>query len=343
MKSVAVITGWGGCLPPREISNEFLSRSLDTSPDWITSRTGISFRRRAEADISTSDLAVGAGLAALESSGVLRADLVLLATTTPDRRCPATAPEVAWRLGLGEIPALDVSAVCSGFVYGLALASSLIRSGSCRRILLVGAETYSRIIDPGDRDTAVIFGDGAGAVVIRDGDPDEAGALLATDLGSDGSGGELICIPDGGSRRPWDPTDPGQKQYFKMQGKKVYSLAIRHLVESSQRVMARSCWAADDVEAFVGHQANQRILDAVAERIGIVSSNCFGNIAHVGNTAAASIPLALADIASRRQVAAGSRTLLSAFGGGLTWGSATLTWPSALAVHRLPARAGSRP
>ncbi|MFF3314015.1 beta-ketoacyl-ACP synthase III [Streptomyces sp. NPDC003035] len=337
MDTCAVVAGWGGCLPPGSVSNDDLATRLDTSHEWIHRRTGISARHWADARTSTSDLAVGAGLAALESSGSHAADLVLLATTTPDRRCPATAPDVAWRLGLGNVPALDIGAVCSGFVYGLALAGALIRSQPPQRVLLIAAETYSRIVNPDDRNTAVIFGDGAGAVLLRGGSPDEPGALHGVHLGSDGSGGDLITVEAGGARMPVsDHGVSAEEKYFRMNGKKVFGLAVRHMVDSSREVLLRSRWDASSVEAFVGHQANQRILDAVAERMGIDPGKCFGNIGRVGNTAAASIPLALADVSARGVVRPGARTLLAAFGGGLTWGAATLSWPTATAVHREP-------
>jgi 3-oxoacyl-[acyl-carrier-protein] synthase-3 len=337
LEKCAVVAGWGGCLPPGSVSNDDLATRLDTSHEWIHRRTGISARHWADARTSTSDLAVGAGLAALESAGSKAADLVLLATTTPDRRCPATAPEVAWRLGLGTVPALDIGAVCSGFVYGLALAGALIRAQPQQRVLLIAAETYSRIVDPDDRNTAVIFGDGAGAVLLRGGSPDEPGALHGVDLGSDGSGGDLIAVEAGGARLPVSGGDvPAGAKYFRMNGRKVFGLAIRHMVDSSRKVLLRSQWDPSSVEAFVGHQANQRILDAVAERMGIDPGRCFGNIGSVGNTAAASIPLALADASVRGVVRPGARTLLAAFGGGLTWGAAALSWPAATAVHREP-------
>ncbi|MFF7881209.1 beta-ketoacyl-ACP synthase III [Streptomyces sp. NPDC020794] len=324
--SAAVVCGIGTCLPERVVSNDDLAARLDTSDAWIRSRTGIARRRIVEPGTSTGDLAVAAGRAALDSAGH-GADFVLLATTTPDRPCPATAPEVAHRLGLGEVPAMDVSAVCSGFVYAVTVARSLMASGTCARPLVIGAEVYTSIIDPLDRDTAVIFGDGAGAVVLREGGATEPGALRAVDLGSDGSGGELITVAAGGSRRPGaDGELPRSQRYF------------------SRLVLERAGWSPQSVRAFVGHQANQRILDAVGDRLGIGTPHRFGNIAEVGNTAAASIPLALADTAARDLVRPGERSLLTAFGGGLTWGSIALSWPAAVPVHRpLPVPAAHRP
>ncbi|MFF9481533.1 beta-ketoacyl-ACP synthase 3 [Streptomyces sp. NPDC014733] len=330
-RPTAVLDGLGSCLPPRVLTNEDVKRrgSLNTSDAWIRSRTGIARRRVAEDDISTGDLAVAAGRAAQESAGAL-ADLVLVATTTPDRRCPATAPEVAERLGLGPVPAFDLSAVCSGFLYGLTVAASLVRTGVCARPLVIGAETYSRIVDPLDRDSAVIFGDGAGAVLLRPGDRAEPGALAATDWGADGGGADLIAIAVGGARRP-DPEGrtSREERSFRMRGRQVYGQAVRRMTDSSRAVLAAAGWSPDVVGAFIGHQANQRILDAVADRVGIPASRCHGNLRDVGNTAAASLPLALAATAARRRVQPGTATLLTAFGGGLTWASVALTWPAA--------------
>ncbi|MCB5908835.1 beta-ketoacyl-ACP synthase III [Streptomyces pinistramenti] len=334
----AVINGLGSCLPPRVLTNDDVRRRgvLDTSDAWIRSRTGIARRRAADDDISTGDLAVAAGRAAQESAAA-RADLVLVATTTPDRRCPATAPEVADRLGLGTVPAFDLSAVCSGFLYGLVVATALIRTGVCTRPLVIGAETYSRIIDPLDRDTAVIFGDGAGAVLLRAGDRAEPGALAGTDWGADGTGADLIAITAGGARQP-DPAHrmSREERYFRMRGREVYGQAVRRMTESSRAVLAKAGWPPASVGAFIGHQANQRILDSVADRVGIPPRHCYGNLHDVGNTAAASIPLALADTAAHRRVRPGTPTLLTAFGGGLTWASAAMTWPAARPCDRPP-------
>ncbi|MEU7486035.1 beta-ketoacyl-ACP synthase III [Streptomyces sp. NPDC042319] len=334
----AVVHGIGACLPPRVVSNDEVTRRgvLETTDQWIRSRTGIARRRQADEGVSTGDLAVAAGRAA-EASARCRADLVLVATTTPDRRCPATAPEVAHRLGLGPVPAFDLAAVCSGFVYGVAVATALVKSGVCARPLVIGAETYSTIVDPLDRDTAVIFGDGAGAVLLRAGHTREPGGVIAVDLGSDGAGSDLIAIAAGGSRRPDTSArlDRGTR-YFRMRGREVYGQAVRRMAESSQAVLDRADWRPESVGAFIGHQANQRILDSVADRVGIPAACRHGNIRDVGNTAAASIPLALADTARRKAVRPGARSLLTAFGGGLTWGSIALRWPAARPLTRDP-------
>ncbi|MGW4729252.1 beta-ketoacyl-ACP synthase 3 [Streptomyces shenzhenensis] len=331
-----VICGLGACLPERVVTNADLAARLDTSDDWIRTRTGIRRRRVVEPGTSTGDLAVSAGLAAMESGGQ-EADFVLLATTTPDRPCPATAPEVAHRLGLAEVPAVDVAAVCSGFVYALALADALLKAGTCERPLVIGAEVYTSIIDPQDRDTAVIFGDGAGAVLLRRGRSGEPGAVRAVDLGSAGAGSDLITVAVGGSRHPGrDEEVPPEQRYFRMQGREVYRQAIHRMTESARSVLDRAGWQPPTVRAFIGHQANQRILDSVSDRLGIAARYRYGNIAEVGNTAAASIPLALADAAADGRIRPGSPTVLTAFGGGLTWGSAAVTWPDAVPVYLPP-------
>ncbi|MYV55318.1 beta-ketoacyl-ACP synthase III [Streptomyces sp. SID3212] len=328
--STAVVCGIGSCLPPLSLTNEeiVVRGELATTDAWIRSRTGIERRRHAAPGVSTGDLALAAGEAALRSAPGIRPDLVLIATTTPDRPCPATAPDVAHRLGLGPVPAFDLAAVCSGFLYALTTANALIAHGTCRYPLVIGAEKYSAIVDPRDRDTAPIFGDGAGAFLLRAGDREEPGALVAADLGADGSGSDLIAVAGGGSRLPETAELDRDDRYFRMRGRQVYAQAVTHMTRSAQTALDRAGWAAPSVEAFIGHQANQRILDSVAERLGVAAHHRFGNIADVGNTAAASIPLALADTAARRLVRPGARALLTTFGGGLTWGAIALTWPS---------------
>ncbi|MGR3867417.1 beta-ketoacyl-ACP synthase III [Streptomyces graminifolii] len=337
MNAVAVITGLGTSLPPDRITNEHLVREgLETSDAWIRSRTGIESRHRVRPGIATGDLAVAAGRGALESAGAHDAGLLILATTTPDRRCPATAPEVAARLGMTGTPAFDLAAVCSGFVYGAAVASAVLTAGAYDSVLLVAAETYSTIVDPHDRGTAVIFGDGAGAAYLTRGHPADPGALVHFDLGSDGTGSDLITIPAGGSSSPCTEASPRQERYFRMRGREVYARAVRQMAASSRAVLDRAGWSTDSVAAFVAHQANQRILDSVADRLGIPPDRCHGNLRDVGNTAAASLPLALADTAARDAVRPGARTLLTAFGGGLTWGSIAMNWPQAKPVRHPP-------
>nr|WP_246494153.1 beta-ketoacyl-ACP synthase III [Streptomyces zagrosensis] len=321
--------GLAGWVPPRIVTNDELSQRLDTSDEWIRTRTGIGQRHFVEPGQATSDLAVEAGRRALESAGIAQVDALVVATTTPDRSCPATAPLVAHRLGLTGAAAFDVSAVCTGFVYGLASAAGLITAGVATRVLLIGADTYSAIVDPDDRTNAIIFGDGAGAVVLRAGHSEEPGAIGHFDLGSDGAGEELIIVAAGGSRQRSTPGEVSRAdRHFAMQGKAVYRHAITRMSASARASLTAADWKVDEVDHFVPHQANQRILRAVADDLGLPPERCVSNVESVGNTGAASIPLALADAAARKVIEPGDRVLLTAFGGGLTWGSCLLSWPT---------------
>ena len=333
MAQFAALAGLGSYLPPRRVTNEELAARLGTSDDWITTRTGIRTRHWASPGVATSDLAVEAGHRALKSANLPlepgAVDAVVLATTTPDHPCPATAPQVAARLGLGTVAAYDIAAVCSGFLYALATASAQITAGQARRVLVIGAETYSTILNPADRTTSVIFGDGAGAVVLAAVPSiDRPGVILGVDLGSDGSQQDLIMIPGGGSRERATRDEPDPlARYFTMQGRKVFTEAVTRMSGSASALLDRIGWPVDSVDHLVGHQANVRILKALAERLGLAEGRAVVNIDRVGNTSAASVPLALSDASAAGILTAGSRVLLTAFGGGLTWGAAALTWP----------------
>jgi 3-oxoacyl-[acyl-carrier-protein] synthase-3 len=328
MSRAAVLCGVGGWVPPKAVTNAHLSQRLDTSDEWIRSRTGIAQRYFADPGMATSDLAVEAGKLALRSAGGAAVDAVVVATTTPDRPCPATAPEVAWRLGLTGAAAYDIGAVCTGFVYALANAAGLIAAGAANRVLVIGAETFSSIVDPEDRATAVIFGDGAGAVVLRAGDAGEPGSVGPFDLGSDGEASDLLAVRAGGSRQRLSGVEPGMRDhYFSMAGREVFFHAVRRMTASIRTVMDRAGWRMADVDRLVCHQANMRIINQLADDLGLDRSRIVSNISRVGNTAAASIPLALADGVADQTLRAGHRVLLTAFGGGLTWGSTVLMWP----------------
>jgi 3-oxoacyl-[acyl-carrier-protein] synthase-3 len=329
----AVVCGLGYWLPPRVVTNEELCARLDTSDDWIVRRTGISRRRWVEPGAATSDLAVEAGRAALKSAGGGPVDAVVLATTTPDYRCPATAPEVAARLGVGGVAAFDVSAVCSGFLYGLATAAGFIAAGVADRVLLIAAEAFSTLLNPDDRTTQPIFGDGAGAVVLRRGRADEPGAVGPLVLGSDGDRSDLITVRAGGSRQPLRGTAPGDgSQYFQMRGREVFRESTQRMTAAGTEALTAAGWQVGDVDRLVAHQANARVTATLATRLGLGPDAVAQNIAEVGNTAAASIPVLLAQATSNGSLQPGHRVLLVAFGGGLTWGATTLTWPE-LDVH----------
>ena len=309
------IVGWGTALPPDVLSNADLEARLDTSDDWITERTGIKERRVGG---TTSGLAAEAGRAAIDHAGVdpSSIDLLVLCTTSPDRTMPATASTVQELLGL-DCGAFDLNAACSGFVYGLAAANGFIAMGS-RRVLLVGAETMDRITDPDDRGTAILFGNGAGAVVI-DALPDDAPPqLLGWDTGSDGSTEHILFSEVGG--------------FMQMDGREVFRRAVRVMVHSANEAMARAGVTAEDITLVVPHQANIRIIDSACDKLGFRRDQAAVVLHSTGNTSAASIPLALADAVDNGRVADGDLVLLIGFGAGMSWASAVLRWSTAGAV-----------
>jgi 3-oxoacyl-[acyl-carrier-protein] synthase-3 len=305
------IAGWGIALPDRVVTNADLEARLDTTDAWITERTGIKERRVGG---TTTGLAVDAARTALDRAGLGPAsiDEVLLATNTPDRLMPATASAVQHDLGLTG-GACDLNAACSGFVYGLVYAAGLLRMGA-RRVLLVGAETMSRITDQDDRNTAVLFADGAGALVLE-ADERGAGELLGWDLGSDGSAADLLFAEHGG--------------FIQMEGREVFRRAVRATVESSQRSLAEAGLTAADVDLVVPHQANVRIIDAACQRLAIPLERTATVLQSTGNTSAASIPLALVDAIECGRVRDGDVVLLVGFGAGMSWASAVLRWSGA--------------
>ena len=329
MSRVAVLQGLGTAVPGRTVSNAELAPALGVSDEWIRRRTGITQRRVVEPGTTTADLAAAAGANALKSAQTDTVDAVVVATTTPDRLSPATAPEVAWRIGVAPAAAFDIGAVCSGFVYGLATCAGLIAAGIAERVLLIGAETNSYFLEhtPETRGPAILFGDGAGAVVLRAGEAGEPGAVGPFDLGSDGDAADLIRIEAGGCRQRARSTGESDGPYWSISGQEVYRRAVEAMTASSLRVLDAAGTKVADLDRFVAHQANQRILDRVAEQIGVEPGRCLGNVATVGNTGAASIPLALGDACRAEQLSAGHRLLMTSFGGGLTWGSALLSWP----------------
>ncbi|WP_443063823.1 beta-ketoacyl-ACP synthase III [Streptomyces sp. NBC_00659] len=334
-----VLSGIGGFLPPRVVTNDDLSATLDTNDEWIRTRTGISERRVVSDGLSTGTLAVEAGARALRSAGVSGVDTVVVATTSPDRLCPAVAPEVASRLGMGPVAAFDLTSACSGFLYGLATSAGLIASGTADSVLFIGSEAFTTLVNQRDRGTAPIFGDGAGAVVLRRGEDYEPGALGPFDLGSDGSLADLLAIPAGGSRqRSADAglghdSVPTKDWYLRMEGRPLYTQAVERMTQSAQAVLKRTAWSVADVDWFVGHQANVRIVRAVAEELEVPMERVAVNIDRVGNTLSASVPLLLNDIAASGDLKPGDRVLLSAFGAGLSWGSTALVWPDIRAEH----------
>ncbi len=305
--SRARLVGWGSALPDKVVTNADLEASLDTSDEWIVERTGIHERRVGG---TTSTMAIDAGRAALDRAGVGPddVDLVLLCTCTPDDAMPATASVVQDGLGI-TAGAMDLNAACAGFVYGLVVADGLLRSGM-ERILLIGSEALSKVVDWSDRSTAILFGDGAGAVVLER--SDGPGGLLGYDLGSDGSLRHILHGDVGG--------------FISMDGPEVFRRAVRIVVETSERALTRAGVRAGDVALFVPHQANARIIASAAAKLGIDPERTVVNIGDTGNTSSASIPIALTEAATAGRLRPGDRVLLAGFGAGMSWAAAVLEW-----------------
>ncbi|MCP2248805.1 beta-ketoacyl-ACP synthase III [Lentzea aerocolonigenes] len=327
MTDAAVIDAIGHHLPEARETNDELARRIDTSDEWIRTRTGIRARSRAGDDEPTSVLATRAGREALgrATNGGADVDTVIVATTTPDMKCPATAPVVASDLGLENTATFDINSACTGFLAGLATAAGLITSGNSRAVLLVGAEKYSSIIYPQDRGTSPIFGDGAAAMVLRPGYRQQAGAIGRVHLGSDGRLWALAHVLSGGSAQPLaaDPHDP----FLRMDGRATYRHAVARMTDSCQRVLKDESLTAEDVDLLVAHQANARILTEVARELEVPAEKALVDLTDIGNTAAASIPVALSRAQEAGVLRGGETVLLTAFGAGASWGSTVLRWP----------------
>ncbi len=321
------IAGWGVALPEQRLTNLDLEQRVDTTDAWIFERTGIRERRHASEGETTASLAIEAGKAAIKHAGLHpdAIDLLIVATATPEQPIPHTGAFVGEGLGV-RCGSFDLGAGCAGFVYELVTGSAMVTAGGLGHVLVIGAETLSRVVDPHDRGTCILFGDAAAAVVLEP-SPDDGPGLLAFDLGCDGSAAGLLGIPAGGSRLPatTDTIDEGL-QYIKMQGQEVFRRAVRTVVESASITLERAGFTADDVDWFVPHQANARIIEAAANRLGIEKARTVVNIDRYGNTSAASIPLALAEAADDGRLRDGHLVLMSGFGAGMTWGSAVLRW-----------------
>ncbi len=320
----AVARGCGAYLPARVVENEEFSRTLDTSDEWIRSRTGIERRHFAAEGEKTSDLAIAAARAALADAGMEGADLdaIILATATPDQTFPSTATRVQAALGMRGGFAYDVQAVCAGFIFALATADAMIRTGSARRVLVIGAETFSRILDWTDRSTCVLFGDGAGALVLEAAEGTGASTdrgLLATDLHSDGRYNELLYV-DGG------PSTTGSAGMLRMAGQEVFKHAVMKLAATGAAALARAGATAADVDWLVPHQANLRIMSMSAAKLGVPMERVVVTVQDHGNTSAASIPLALATAHGQGRIHEGDLVLMEGIGGGLAWGAAVLRW-----------------
>lgn len=327
MPNFAHVIGWGKYMPEKILTNQDLEKMVDTSDDWIRTRTGIEERRIVTEPESTATLAINAARQALAVANIdpLKLDMIIVATVTPDHFFPSTACLVQEALGAAHAAAFDLSAACSGFIYGLSLARDSIMNGTNRYILVIGAETLSRIVNWQDRNTCVVFGDGAGAVLLAA--SEMPGGILATSLGADGSGGELLIVPAGGSRQPASHETVDQNLHtIQMNGREVFRFATRVMAKASKEVIQQANIKIEDVELFLPHQANSRIIEAASKSLKVEDDRVYSNLQRYGNTSAASIPIALCEAIEENRVKPGDHLVMVGFGGGLTWGAALLQW-----------------
>ncbi|HET89541.1 MAG TPA: ketoacyl-ACP synthase III [Chloroflexi bacterium] len=327
MTAAAHVIGWGKYVPVRVLTNEDLASMVDTSDDWIRTRTGIAERRVAVDGETTASMATRAARQALGIAGLnpIQLDLIVVATATPDHSFPATACLVQDALGAAHAAAFDLSAGCSGFIYALSVAADLIACGAYENVLVIGAETLSRITNWGDRATCVLFGDGAGALVLQANGGD--GGVLSSVLGADGSGGELLCLPAGGSREPASHrTVTEGRHYIQMKGREVFRFAARIMPQATRQVLERAGLDISDVNLIIPHQANQRIMDTATRALGVSPGMVFSNLERYGNTSAASIPVALCEAVEQGLVHRNDVVVCVGFGAGLTWGAAAIRW-----------------
>ena len=326
MRSVGII-GTGSFAPPKVLTNSDLEKMVDTSDEWIRTRTGIQERRIAEAEVASSELAAESARRALDSAGLgaTSIGLIIVATVTPDMSFPCTASLLQEMLGATGAVAFDLVVGCTGFVYGLAAAREMIATGAYERALVVGAETLSRITDWQDRRTCVLFGDAAGSAILA---PVEEGrGILAYSLGNDGTNADALKLPAGGSRLPASAETVANRQhYLTMNGQEVFKFAVRAMVESSEEVVRRAGLTMSDIAVVIPHQANLRIIEAAAKRMDLPIERFECNIDRYGNTSAATIPLALDEAVRAGRIKSGDYILLSVFGAGLAWGSMVLRW-----------------
>lgn len=321
------IIGTGKYVPERVLTNQELEQMVDTNDEWIVTRTGIRERRVAASEQASSDLAYEASLQALENAGITaeQIDLIVVATVTPDMAFPSTACILQEKLGAKKAAAFDLSAACTGFIYGLANAANFIATGTYKYALVIGAECLSRITDYTDRNTCILFGDGAGAVVL--GTVPEGRGFKSFELGADGTGGQLLKVPGGGSRYPATPQSLEGKQHFIfMAGSEVFKFAVRVMGSAAEEALRKAGMDKSEVDLLVPHQANIRIIQSALNRLNLGEDKCMINLDKYGNVSAASIPIALAEAVESGRVKEGNRLVLVGFGGGLTWGASVLVW-----------------
>ncbi len=326
-KRYAAITGWGHYVPERVLTNADLERMVNTSDEWIVSRTGIRERRVAAPEESTSTMATAAAKKALAVAHLDPADLdlIVVATATPDYLFPSTACVVQAQLGVTRVPAFDIGAACSGFIYALGTATQFIRTGLYQRILVIGAEALTRLTDYTDRRTCILFGDGAGAVVLEA--SDQPRGLLSLTMGADGSGGDLLKLPGIGTKHPITPeTLERGDQYLKMEGAEVFKFAVRTMGDAAIEAIARAGLQFREIDMLIPHQANLRIIEATAKRLDLPRDRVWVNIDRYGNTSAATIPISISEAWEQGRLHDGANLLLVAFGGGLTWAAAVVRW-----------------
>lgn len=323
----AGILGTGHSYPSGILTNADLEKIVDTSDEWITTRTGIKQRRKAAPGEFTSQFAVAASREAISRAGIAPADidLILCATVTPDQILPSTGCLIQAELGSHSAAAMDIVAACSGFLYGLTLANTMIKTGQSRYALVIGAEILTQYVDYTDRQTCVLFGDGAGAAVVGPVQGDRG--ILATRIKSDGRYEEQLYSPGGGTRRPPSAaTLAAGDHFFKMKGNELFKVAVRSMADVSREVLEEAGLRAEDVDLFIPHQANQRITDAVANKLNVDNGTVYSNISMHGNTSSASIPIALDECVEAGRVKPGDLVLLASFGGGVTWGGVLMRW-----------------
>ena len=324
------ITGVGSCVPDTVMTNDDIAERVQTNHDWIVERTGIHQRHVAGPGVAASDLAAPAAELALKRAGLEASDidLVIVATITPDMPFPATASVVADRIGAGKVAAYDLQAGCTGFVYALTQAYSTIVAGLAARVLVVGVDLLTNYVDWDDRGTCILFGDGAGAGIVEE---VPTGGFLSFELGNDGAGVEDLYVPAGGTRRPAsEATVAANDHTMRMNGRQVFKFATRVMVTSARRALDAAGFEPDDVDLYVPHQANKRIIDHAVRELGIPEEKVVVNVDRFGNTSAASIPICLDEMTEAGQLTAGARVLMTGVGTGLTWGSALIDWPAAV-------------
>ncbi len=322
------ITGTGRYVPEKVITNAYLEKIVDTNDEWIQQRTGIVERRMAAPDQATSDLCCEASKIAIADAGLKPTDIdqIIVATVTPDTIFPATACRLQDKLGCRQVPAFDLAAACSGFIYGLAVAHTTIAAGAANHILVVGAETLTRITDYTDRGTCILFGDGAGACVLS-AVPNSEPGIIDTHLASDGSGGDLMILPAGGSLHPASHETVDQKMHYtRLQGRAVYKNAISKIVLLVNESLERCNLTLDDIKLIIPHQMNARIIESAAKHLSIPIDKIFVNLNQYGNTSAATVPMAIDQAKREGKIQKGDLVCLVAFGGGMTWASALIRW-----------------